>query len=201
MVKAYDHDHDRLSLERFEQARRAPMPYTFEPMLPTPCDTPFSHANWLFERAFDGVRLLIFRAGAHVEIYTRSGEPRNAHFPGLVELFAAQPGERCVLDGEAVAAAGGTDTIFHAFDCPWIEGFDIRRVALCDRKRVLGAALDFSDRLLFTEYRSANGLACVANAHARGWAGVIAKQADSVYRSGRSKRWLKLSCRKGDRRS
>ena len=97
-----------LSADSWAKARKAPMPSTFEPMLATLHREPFSDDAWLYERKFDGVRLLVFRDGAHVELYTRNGRARNRHFPELVELFAAQPCERFVLDGEVVAFEGAT---------------------------------------------------------------------------------------------
>ena len=51
--------------------------------------------------------------------------------------------------------------------------------------------------LCFTAHRNAEGEALLAEACRKGWEGVIAKQADSCYRCGRSRRWLKLKCQAG----
>ncbi len=209
-----------LSADSWAKARKAPMPYTFEPMLATLHREPFSDDAWLYERKFDGIRLLVFRDGDHVELYTRNGKPRNGHFPELVALMAAQPGERFVLDGEVVAFEGDTTCFsrlqqragisdpqearasgikiyFYVFDSPWMEDYDIRRVPLRERKQVVREVLDYSGDLRFTPHRNGDGAAFLAEAREKGWEGIIAKKAESAYRNGRSKRWLKLKVEAG----
>ncbi|WP_414707038.1 non-homologous end-joining DNA ligase [Salinisphaera sp.] len=196
------------------------MPRTFEPMLATLHDTPFSDERWIYERKLDGIRLLVFRDGEHVELYTRNGKLRNDHFPELLDLFAAQPCQRFVLDGEVVAfdgdvtsfarlqqrsgiadpdqaRASGIAIYFYVFDSPWIEGYDIRRVPLRQRKAILRGVLDYTGRLRFTAHRNGDGETMLAEACRKGWEGIIAKQADSCYRGSRSRRWLKLKCQAG----
>ncbi|MDA3921026.1 MAG: non-homologous end-joining DNA ligase [Salinisphaera sp.] len=209
-----------LSHDAWAKASKAEMPHTFEPMLATIADTPFSDDRWLFERKFDGVRLLVFRDGEHVELYTRNGQFRNDHFPELVELFAAQPCGRFVLDGEVVAFEGANTSFsrlqqrarisdpdkarasgiaihFYVFDSPWMEDYDIRRIPLRERKTIIRNVLDFSGRLRYAAHRNGDGERFLQEACDKGWEGIIAKQADSPYRSGRSRRWLKLKCNAG----
>ena len=211
---------DELPEHVLDSARRLAMPRHFEPMLATLSDTPFSHDEWIFERKLDGIRLLVFRDGDHVELLTRNGKSRTDHFPELVACFAAQPHRRFVLDGEVVAfdgkvtsfsrlqqrsgisdpdAARASDVAvyFYAFDCPWLDGLDLRRVALRDRKQLLRSQFDFGKALRYTAHRNASGEDYLAEARAKGWEGIVAKQADSPYRRGRSKRWLKLKCSHG----
>ncbi|ROO31860.1 non-homologous end-joining DNA ligase [Salinisphaera orenii] len=211
---------DELPDHVLDVARRSRMPRHFEPMLATLADTPFSDDDWLFERKFDGIRLLVFRDGDHVELLTRNGQSRNDHFPELVDAFAAQPHRRFVLDGEVVAFDGhatsfarlqqragisepqaardsGIAIHFYAFDCPWLDGLDLRRVALRDRKNLLRGHFSFGGRLRYAAHRNGVGEAYHAEACRKGWEGVLAKQADSPYRRGRSQRWLKLKCSQG----
>lgn len=211
---------DWLDDDDWAGARRAAMPRTFEPMLATLHHHAFSHDRWLYERKFDGIRLLVFRDRGQVELYTRNGKLRNDNFPELLDLFAAQPCRRCVLDGEVVAfdgnvtsfarlqqragiadpakaRASGIAIYFYVFDAPWIDGYDIRRVPLRQRKTILRDMLDYSHRLRFSAHRNGDGAALLAEARSKGWEGIIAKQADSAYRTGRSRRWLKLKCQAG----
>lgn len=211
----------QLTADAWAKARKAEMPQSFEPMLATSADKPFSDDRWLFERHFEGLRLLVFRDGRHVELYTGEGELRNARFPELVELFASQPCERFVLDGKVVAFDGtrgrtqrlaqrdevvhGEETrnrvpaiYFYVFDSPWIEDYDIRLIPLRERKMIIRNVLDFSGRLRYMAHRNGDGEGFMQQACAKGWDGMLAKQADSVYRSGRSKRWLKFRCVRDD---
>lgn len=201
----------RVSADGWVGARRAVMPTHFEPMLASWCQRPFRDDGWLFERKLDGVRLLAFRDRGNVELYTRNGRARHAQFPGLVALLADQPAERFVLDGELVGpdgarpgvgldglAAAGTAVNFHVFDCPWLAGYDLRRMPLVERKMLLGQMLDFGPPCLcLISHRIGDGIGLWDKALARGWEGIIAKRANSVYRSGRSKHWLKLKCHGG----
>lgn len=210
----------RINGDDWAKAQKAAMPRTFEPMLATLHERPFSDERWIYERKLDGIRLLVFRDGEHVELYTRNGQLRNDHFPELLDLFAAQPCRRFVLDGEVVAfdgdvtrfsrlqqragiadpaeaRASGIAIRFYVFDSPWIEDYDIRRVPLRQRKALLRDILDYSGRLYFTAHRNGDGETLLAEARRKGWEGIVAKQADSCYRCGRSKRWLKLKCQAG----
>lgn len=203
-----------------EAARRKRMPRHFDPMLATLTDRPFTDNDWNFERKLDGIRLLVFRSGDHVELLTRNGKSRNDHFPELVDVFARQPHARFVLDGEVVAFKGnvtsfarlqqragisdpdearnsGVAICFYAFDCPWLDGLDLRRVALRDRKQLLRQQFVYGDGLRYTPHRNAIGEAYLQQACCKGWEGILAKHADSPYRSGRSRRWLKLKCSHG----
>lgn len=211
---------DWIDDDGWARASKTAMPRTFEPMLATLHQRMFSDDDWVYERKFDGIRLLVFRDGDDIELYTRNGKLRNAHFPELLDLFAAQPCQRFVLDGEVVAfdgnvtsfvrlqqragisdpdeaRASGIAIYFYVFDSPWIEGYNIRRVPLRQRKTILRDALVYSDRLRFTAHRNGDGATMLEIARKRGWEGIIAKQADSAYRCGRSRRWLKFKCQAG----
>lgn len=207
-------------LADWDLAYPASMPRTFTPMLATLHDTAFSDDNWIYERKFDGIRLLVFRSDDNIELYTRNGKLRNNHFPELVDLIAGQSCRHFVLDGEVVAFDGNTTSFarlqqragisepdearasgiaihFYVFDTPWVEGYDVRRVPLRRRKALVSDLLDYSGHLHFTPHRNEEGTALLDEARKKGWEGVIAKQADSCYRCGRSKRWLKFKCHAG----
>ena len=63
-----------------------------------------------------------------------------------------------------------------------------------ERKQILRQAFAFDDPLRFCAHRNETGRDYLEEACAKGWEGLIAKQADSTYRSGRSRSWLKLKC-------
>jgi ATP-dependent DNA ligase len=77
------------------------------------------------------------------------------------------------------------------------RGRDVRPAPLLERKKILRGLLSFDDPLRFTEHRDTEGEAYYREACAKGWEGLIAKRADSRYRSGRSKDWLKFKCESG----
>lgn len=56
-----------------------------------------------FEYKLDGARVQVHKDGDHVEIYSRQLNRVTAAVPEIVELVAALPARRLILDGEAIA--------------------------------------------------------------------------------------------------
>lgn len=188
-----------------------------EPMLATLVDTPFSDDRWVFERKLDGVRVLVARDGDRVTLRSRSGHELRDAYPEVAEAWAAQPVDRFVVDGEVVAFEGdrtsfarlqgrmqlrdaraarrtGIEVFHYAFDLLVLGDDDLRGRPLRARKSALRSSFGWADPLRYTPDRAGDGAALLADACARGWEGLIAKRAESRYRSGRSRDWLKLKC-------
>ena len=70
---------------------------------------------------------------------------------------------------------------YYVFDILWLDGEDVRDRPLRERKALLKDALNFQNHVRLTAYRNEAGEAMFAEACAKGWEGVIAKRADSVY--------------------
>lgn len=200
-----------------EQATATPMPVWVEPMRATLADTPFDDEDWIFERKLDGIRCLAYCDAEVVDLYTRNKKRRNNHFPELVEALEHACRYPCILDGEVVAFEGrvtsfarlqkragiddpdaardsGIKIFFYIFDCVWANGYDLRRLTVRERKRLLQETLSFTDPVRYTPHRNADGLSYFEAAYSRGWEGLIAKRADSTYTGSRTKCWRKLRC-------
>src|SRR5947199_4344433 len=87
----------------------------------------FAGPEWIFERKFDGIRLLAFRRGADVRLFSRNRRPQN--IPRLADAIAKLPVRDVILDGEMDWGAGG----YHVFDILWIDGRDVTRLPLEER--------------------------------------------------------------------
>jgi DNA ligase D-like protein (predicted ligase) len=85
----------------------------------------------------------------------------------------------------------------YLFDVLWLDGRDVRGLPLTERKRLLKHALERHDGVRLTPHRVGDGESFYAEACRKGWEGLIAKRADSVYSASRSKDWLKFKCDKG----
>ncbi|MEU6394586.1 non-homologous end-joining DNA ligase [Streptomyces sp. NPDC046939] len=187
------------------------------PMLATLTDRRDFPEGWIFERKLDGVRVLAVREGGEVTIRSRSGRRIDSTYPEIVKALAAQDCADFTVDGEIVAYAGGrTDfsllqqrmgltrradverskvaVTYHVFDLLRLDGVDVRRLPLRNRKSLLRRALTFRAPLRYTTHRNAGGPELLADACRRGWEGLIAKRADSTYQPRRSDDWLKLKC-------
>jgi ATP-dependent DNA ligase len=82
----------------------------------------------------------------------------------------------------------------YLFDLIYLNGFDLRQLPLRNRKELLRKTLEFAGPLRFTEHRETDGEGYHREACRKGWEGIIAKDAESLYVSTRSHEWLKFKC-------
>src|SRR5262245_65993219 len=74
------------------------MPDWLEPMAATLTQERFGNGDWLFERKFDGIRLLAYKRGRAVELYSRNHLPQQ--LPAVADAVAGLPADELILDGE-----------------------------------------------------------------------------------------------------
>jgi DNA ligase D-like protein (predicted ligase) len=181
-----------------------------EPMKAVLAERPFSDPDWIFERKLDGIRCLAIRDADGVQLMSRTGRRMNHEYPALVEALEREPSRDFIGDGEIVAFENGITSFsrlqrrarervpvfLYLFDLPRHEGEDLRPLPLRERKARLRRALEFGGPLRFNPHRNGeHGEELYREACEKGLEGVIAKRADSPYRSGaRSHDWLKLKC-------
>ena len=189
-------------------------------MLATLTEERFSREGWLFEPKSDGERALVFRGDGEVRILSRNQKVLNEKYPELVTAWEAQRSDSLIADGEIVTFDGEVTSFaklqqrmqvrhpspelrekvpvsFYAFDLLYLDGNDLRHVPLLERKQLLRKAFHFfhfKEPLRFTEHRETEGEAYYREACEHHWEGIIAKNAESVYVSGRSREWLKFKC-------
>ena len=152
----------------------------------------FSGPEWLFERKFDGIRLLAFRDGAEIRLLSRNRLPKNEAYPSVVGALAGLPVRDIILDGEATGVWGRRRrAAYHVFDILRLDGRDLTSLPLHERRGLLaGLPLDPPlARVAALDAPRPWELAC-----AQGWEGVIAKRRDSKYEHRRSPYWVKMKC-------
>jgi DNA ligase D-like protein (predicted ligase) len=185
-----------------------PVPTTASAMKAVLTNERFSDPDWIFERKLDGIRCIAIRDGGPVKLLSRNDLSLNGRYPHVVADLEADACTRFAVDGEVVAFDGaktsfqalghaGASIFYYVFDVLWLDGEDVRDRPLRERKLLLKDALNFQNHVRLTQYRNEAGEAMFAEACAKGWEGVIAKRADSVYTSKRSKDWLKFKCEQG----
>lgn len=162
------------------------MPDWLEPMAATLTQDRFAGPEWVFERKFDGIRLLAYKRGHQVELFSRNRLPQ--HLPAIAKAVAALPVQEVILDGE-MAWDGRSD--YHVFDVLWLDGRDMTSLPLEERRTLL-------ERLPFSAPMRRVPLLKDEEpwerARREGWEGVIAKRRGSPYEHRRSKHWLKMKC-------
>jgi bifunctional non-homologous end joining protein LigD len=198
----------------------ATVPDWLEPELATLTSDRFSDPDWLYERKFDGERVLAYSGGGRLRLLTRNRKEVSATYPELAAALAAQDRGGFAVDGEVVAFDGDATSfsrlqqrlgvhdpppalieavpvIYYLFDVLWADGADVRSRPLRERKELLRGLLDFGGPLRFTEHRADDGEAYYARACASGWEGLVVKRGDAPYRGGRTRDWLKFKCQSG----
>jgi bifunctional non-homologous end joining protein LigD len=155
-------------LQALSGAVPAQLPARLEPELATLVDKP-RPGSWLYEIKFDGYRMLARVGGAKdVRLMTRRDNDWTNRFPALhAELLAAKlppgwyDGELVMLDAQgmpdfnalqnAIDSGRNDRIVFYLFDAPYMDGVDLRRVAVEERRAMLRQALKETDRLRFSQ--------------------------------------------------
>ena len=81
---------------------------------------------------------------------------------------------------------------FFAFDLIYLNGYDLRKAALIDRRNLLTSILLPSDIVRYSEHFAGKGSELLQAVRAKGLEGIVAKQAQSQYESKRSGNWIKI---------
>jgi bifunctional non-homologous end joining protein LigD len=204
----------KIILKNLPGARKVAMPEFVAPQLATLVDKPPSGEAWLHELKFDGYRLLCHLEGRQVRFWTRNRKDWTAKFAGVGKAVKALPLKSAILDGEIVALdekgrasfqrlqqsinkGAGSGLIYHIFDVIYIDGFDLTRCPLRERKRVLEellAPLGDTSVLRYSDHIEGSGAQFFKEACKLGLEGIVSKQAESIYESTRSRSWLKIKC-------
>jgi DNA ligase D-like protein (predicted ligase) len=171
----------------------------------------FSDPAWIFERKLDGIRCVAVRDGGAVRLCSRNDLSLSERYPEVADAIGGASAKAFAVDGEVVAFDGSSTSFvrlaqrgqhyvpvfYYVFDILWLDGYDVRSLPLLTRKRLLRRALTFDDPLRLTAHRRTVGEAMFEEACRKGWEGVIAKRADSLYGARRSRDWLKFKCEQG----
>jgi len=205
-------------ISAIEGAVKAEMPASLEPMLATLTTTVPSGTDWLYEVKWDGYRALCFIESGKVRMLSRRGNNLNKQFAPVADaLQQCVKAETAIIDGEVVAldengkpsfqhlqnfTGFGTKPAlkgvappplnFFAFDLLYLNGYDLRKAALIDRRQLLASILLPSETVRYSDHFAGKGEELLQAVRAKGLEGIIAKPAQSRYESRRSSAWMKV---------
>ena len=196
-----------------------PLARKIEPMLAITADEPFDSPQFTFEPKWDGVRTLAFVDGGEVRLQTRNLLDCTKQYPEAHAAAEALTGAyQAILDGEIVAfdekgvpsfqrlqprmhqtdesavsrLRKSVPVIYEVFDLLYVDGEDLVRAPLRERRRRLEAALEPMGAIRLSEGFPGDGVALFKAAQAQGLEGIVAKRLDAPYVSGRSAAWVKV---------
>lgn len=179
-----------------------------KPMLASLASEPFDNDKWLFEIKWDGYRVIAIIKDSHVQLLSRNGLILNEKFPEIVEALQSLNDE-AILDGEIVALDNTGkphfqylqdyprnkrgDLIFYVFDLLELNGKNLKKTPLLERKNKLTNYIANFPNLVASEYIVGKGKDFFDAAKKQGLEGIMAKKMDSYYQEGeRSIDWLKI---------
>ena len=209
---------------RLAKARAARLPRRAPaPMQASSREEPFHKPDWLYEPKLDGIRLLARIEQGAVALRSRNGQDLTAQYPAVVRALAVQPVATALLDGEVVALdESGVPSFerlqqrmnlhaesqleqaeidypvsYYAFDLLHVDGVDISKSPLWQRKEMLRRIVDPGDVVRLVEPIESDGREVFRALVASGLEGMVAKRRGSAYLPGkRSQSWLKIKAQR-----
>jgi bifunctional non-homologous end joining protein LigD len=205
------------SVKDLEGVSQRPMPTAIHPMLATTVEKPFDDPEWLFEIKWDGYRAVAFIKDGKARLVSRHQNDLTAQYPELQNLPSFIKAESAILDGEIAAldeegrssfslmqqrtgvreggrrakAKPDIPVLYYVFDLLYLDGYDLRRVALEERKELLAQMIDGSGLVRYSDHFP-SGTALFEAAKQKGLEGILAKRRGSVYEERHSREWLKV---------
>jgi bifunctional non-homologous end joining protein LigD len=192
------------------------MPRFVEPQLCKLVDRAPAGAGWAHEIKFDGYRLQLRVENGEAMLRTRKGLDWTKKFSAIAGAAAGLPD--CIVDGEAVvldkhgapdfaalqaalSEGKGEDLVFFVFDLLFAGGEDLRELPLRDRKARLQEMIEGlkgkHPALRYVEHFETAGDTVLQSACRMHFEGIVSKQLDAPYRSGRPGSWTKAKCHHG----
>jgi bifunctional non-homologous end joining protein LigD len=193
-------------------APKGKLPVQTTPMLATLVDKPFDEPGWLYEVKWDGYRALAFVNKGQVELKSRNDKSFNEKFYPVTQALKKWK-INAVIDGEIVVVGengisnfgdlqnwrseADGELLYYVFDILWYEGKDLTHLPLTERKIILKTILPKDAIIQVSDFFEESGIVFFEHAKKIGLEGIIAKKADSVYKTGdRSRDWVKVKANK-----
>ena len=208
---------EKLSPELRKKLKKRTMPTFEKVMLATLTKNYFSDKEWIFERKLDGVRCLLFKNKSKHFAKSRNDNSLSDTYPELTQAAAKFKVDQVILDGEIVTFDKNVSSFeklqprigvknpskelikkvkiyLYVFDILYLDGYDLTKLPLIERKNILKKIIHFKDPLRYVIHKNAKGLIYFKQACKKGWEGLIAKERESTYVHKRSPNWLKFKC-------
>ncbi|MGX5800319.1 ATP-dependent DNA ligase [Bradyrhizobium sp. Arg314] len=180
------------------------------PQMPTLVEQPPEGEGWVHEAELDGYRTQIIIDKGSVRLYSNNGHDwTTKYWP--IALAVELPCRAAILDGEVIVSGerGTPDfpaleaaiwnepsrLVFVAFDILHLDGRNLAPLPLLKRKQALRQLVEPRvGKIQYSEHFEGDALAIFRAVERTGPNGVISKRANSRYRHGPSKTWLKAKC-------
>ncbi len=200
---------------KLKKIKKTPLPHFIAPQLALLADTPPQGENWLHEIKFDGYRTLCHKQKSKIKLLTRSGLDWTAKYKSLEKECQKIPAGTVMLDGEIVwvddkgvshfqglqnslDSHKSEELLYYVFDILHLNGEDLRDKPLLERKMLLAELVKNtgSKKILFSDHWVGKGSEVLDSACKLHLEGIVSKNSQALYESGRGKNWIKSKCSK-----
>jgi len=198
----------KTSAPRWREGVTSPLPRWIPPQLCQSVEKPPSGPQWLHEIKLDGFRMAARLDHGRAQLLTRTGLDWSDKYPSIVAALANVKAKTVYLDGElcGVDEAGlpsfantqaatdgerGVRLVYYAFDLLHLNGQDISRLPLIERKALLEALVGDKPGLQFNGHETGDGELILRHAGKLGFEGVVSKTIDAPYAPGNRGLWRK----------
>jgi DNA ligase D-like protein (predicted ligase) len=176
-------------------------------MMAVPAATLPIGPDWSYEVKWDGYRAQAVKDGPVVSLASRNLKNVTRQYPAIAEAAARVRAKTAVLDGEIVAldaegrpsfqalhhfTLAGLSIVYYAFDLLHLDGRDLTRLPLDERRDALRKVVGDSGVLL-SDTLPGTPEQITSAVRGLGLEGVVAKRRRSAYAAGRrSDAWVKV---------
>ena len=179
-------------------APKTAMPGFVEPCDPTLQERAPTGDGWVYEIKTDGYRAQVHIRNGRVTIYSRSGYDWTSQVAPIANGVSELKVREAIIDGEATVLGNTglpisrpcatnsaivksrTRLVLHAFDLLYLNGRDLRRVPLLERKQALKRLLESAPpNLVYVDFLEADGTHVFDQACHMGLEGIVAKRVDA----------------------
>ena len=198
-----------VSGKSLEDLRKTSDIQTYSPQLAVLKDS-VPKGDWVYEKKYDGYRLLVYVSDSTVNFKTRNSKNWNSKLSSLKREFEKSTLQNMVLDCELVhrdkkgiesfsllqsgIKKKSKDLCLVAFDILSLGGEDITSLTWEKRRDILEKLQkDFPEKVELAELLEDKDDP-ISFACDKGWEGVIAKKRVSKYHQSRHESWIKLKC-------
>lgn len=203
-------------------ARKGGLPESPPVQLATLVEHPPPGEDWLHELKFDGYRITALLDEGRITLLTRNGKDWTRRFPQIAGALKKLPSRQAVIDGEVVVPepdgstsfrklqeylsrksghATGGKTVYQAFDLLHLDGYDLEKVPLLERKGALEkllASTGRGDSIRYSDHMLGDGPRFFSQVCEMGLEGMVSKRIGDGYRNGRQRSWQKIKCIRQD---
>jgi bifunctional non-homologous end joining protein LigD len=182
---------------------KAPYPGFIELALATSIEKVPKGERWIHEIKFDGYRVQV--PNENTTVFTRKGIDWTRRFKKIADDASLINAASAILDGEVVAPAAdgtvlqnelkgkSTRIVTVAFDLLYLNGYDLRKLPLVERKSHLKKLIAKTE-IQFGESFEVDRPEMYKHACSVGLESVVSKVRDSRYPVGRGNDWVKKTC-------